>query len=329
MAHAFRLRLLLVAIGAAGGLAVAQQPSVPDPAAPGNTLATILATLEANVVSYDRSVPSFFCSEHANSQMEPTPDAGGVRRTLIDSTFRVRRLTEADGQITFKESRSLKSIDGKPPPPDSGSDIEESSSLIGPVAVFGVFSNGLTLVTAKGEACFRYRLRQQRKARPGDRIVIEFEELPPRQRAEGCPTNGKISGRAFVSPDTVRLVRLETKTRDHLSEEGVRETWDWAVDYAPVALSGKTYWMPAAIHSKAVRDQADAPGVVVSSGGGGRRGGGSTPTMGAPVGRPLTYTLDAKYSDYHLLTVSSRIVPVTGAGESSAPDPAPALPPDQ
>ncbi len=311
MAHAFRLRLLLVAIGAAAALAMAQQPSVPDaipvpalsteirPA--GNTLDSILAALE----------------------MEPAPDPGGMRRTIIESTFRVRRSVGADGQAAFQESRSLKSIDGKPPPPGA----DESSELIGPVAVFGVFSYGMDLVSAKGEACFRYRLHPPRKGRPTERIVIEFEDLPARERNAGCPSNGKLSGRAFVNPSTLRMVRLETKASDHTSLEGMKETWNWAVDYAPVTLSGKTYWMPSAIHSKSVRDEADGPGVVVSNGGGGRRGG-STTTMGSSVGRPLTYTLEARYSDYHLLTVSSRIVPVTGAGESSAPDPNAPPPPD-
>jgi hypothetical protein len=83
--------------------------------------------------------------------------------------------------------------------------------------------------------------------------------------------------------------------------------------------------MPSAIHSKSVRDQTDAPGVIVS--GGGRRGG-STTTMGAPAGRPLIYTLEARYSDYHLLTVSSRIVPVTDADRNTAPDPTPTPTPD-
>ena len=333
MAHAFRLRLLLVAIGAAPGLAMAQQPSVPTaipvpdlsaeikPA--DNTLGSILAALDANVAGYSHTVPSFFCSERVDSEMEPAPDPGGVRRTIIDATFRVRRSTDADGHPTFKESRSLKSIDGKPPPPGA----DEGPELIGPVAVFGVFSYGMDLVSGKGEACFRYRLHPPRKGRPTDRIVIEFEDLPARERSVGCPSNGKLSGRAFVNPSNLRMVRLETKASDHTSLEGMKETWNWAVDYAPVTLSGKTYWMPSAIHSKSVRDEADGPGVVVSNGGGGKRGG-STTTMGSSVGRPLTYTLEARYSDYHLLTVSSRIVPATGAGENSAPDPIPTPPPD-
>jgi hypothetical protein len=333
MAHAFRLRLLLVAIGAAAGLAMAQQPSVPDavpvPAIssdtnPANsTLDSILAALDANVASYSHTVPSFFCSERVDSEMEPAPDPGGMRRTIIESTFRVRRSAGTDGQAAFQESRSLKSIDGKLPPPGA----DESSELIGPVAVFGVFSYGMDLVSAKGEGCFRYRLRPPRKGRPTDRIVIEFEGLPARERSAGCPSNGRLSGRAFVNPSDLRMVRLETKARDHTSLEGMKETWDWAVDYAPVTLSGKTYWMPSAIHSKSVRDEADGPGVVVSNGGGGKRGG-STTTMGSSVGRPLTYTLEARYSDYHLLTVSSRIVPVAGAGENSPPDAGPTPPPD-
>jgi hypothetical protein len=330
MTRAFRLRLLLVAIGAATRLAMAQQPSAPD-ASPAptlsrdtkpasNTLDSILAALDANVASYSRSVPSFFCNERVDSEMEPAPGPGGTRRAVIDATFRVRRSTDADGHTTFKESRSLKSIDGKPPPADA-----DSSGLIGPVAVFGIFSYGINLVSASGEACFRYRLHPRRKNHPGDTIVIDFEDLPQRERAADCPSNGELSGRAFINPSNLRMLRLETKTRDHTSVEGIKETWDWKVDYAPITLSGKTYWMPTAIHSKSVSDEAAGPGVAI--GGGGRRGGGSTATMGPSAGRPLTYTLEARYSDYHLLTVSSRIVPVTDADSAPAPNPPP--PPDR
>jgi hypothetical protein len=319
-------RPLSAAILLAAGLAIplrlpAQAPERPSPqTAEGrptdNDLDGILAALEANVADYSHSVPSFLCKEHVVSEMEPMPNPTGFVDTTTESIFRIFRAPGADGQSHLHESRVLQTVDGKPPRKDSD---DETSALEGPMSVVGIFSGGLNLVSASGKACFRYKLHPARRGRPADRDVIEFEDLPPQQRDPSCPYTDKISGRAFVELESMRVVRMETKMRDHPTPLGFTETWDWAIDYAAVTLGGKTFWMPATIHSRAVPNPSAAADATSSSGGG-RRGGGAS---GSSRGSPLTYTLDAKYTDYHRMNVVSRIVPASVADEKPVPEPAP------
>ena len=281
-------------------------------------LESLLAALEEHVQDYAHSVPSFLCKEHVVSEMEPTPTPGGSTRIVTDSVFRVRRTLEPDGQTTLKESHALQAVDGKPAPADA---TEETAQLIAPMAVFGIFSNGLSLVAAPAQECFRFKLHPARPGHPKDRIAIEFDELPPQQRASDCPTNGSISGRAQVDQASLRVLRLDTKTRDHINQQGFRETWEWGIDYAPVALSGKTFWMPTTIRSRAIPDPVAAQDFTAVTN---RRSGGSTLTNTSS--RPLTYNLNAKYTDYHLLNVVSRVVP-EGEVEKLLPRPETAPPP--
>jgi hypothetical protein len=305
--------------------APAQSAPSGDTKAADDTLDSILAALEANVADYSHSVPSFLCKEHVVSEMEPVSNAFGFLRTVTDSIFRVRRTIDSDGQGHLDESRVVTAVDGRPPPASVTEETAELNPLNAPMSVFGIFSGGLNLVSTFGKACFRYKLHPARKGHPGDKIVIDFESLPVRERDSVCPYTEKISGRAFIQPSAMRVVRMEAKMLDHEMRPGLKETWDWTIDYAPVMLGGKSFWMPTDIHSKAVPNSG-ADTAPSSGGGTGRRGGGTTINPGQ---MPLpTYTLEAKYSDYHRLTVVSRIVPATGGDDTSAPEPGPAPPPD-
>jgi len=282
------------------------------------SLDSILAALDANVGDYGRSVPSFLCKEHVVSEMEYTSNAAGFRRTITDSIFRVRRSSGADGLVHIDESRVLTAVDGKPPPPEAA---EETTEFNAPMSVSGIFSGALNLVSIYGKKCFRFKVHLPRKGHPDDRIVIDFDNLPLRERDPACFYTDNISGHAFIQPSSMRVVHMEAKMRDHEMMPGVRELWEWAIDYAPVTLGGKIFWMPATIRSKAVPNSET---VSTLTPGTGRRGGGTTGSMQTS---PPTYKLQAKYADYHRLNVVSRIVPVTGDDDQRAPEPAPALAP--
>jgi hypothetical protein len=66
--------------------------------------------------------------------------------------------------------------------------------------------------------------------------------------------------------------------RIHSGEVGV---WNISIDYAPVSFVGQIFWMPITITSTA------------------------TPT---DVYTPTIYSFSARYSDYHKLEVTSRIL---------------------
>jgi hypothetical protein len=316
--NALALGMQVCALAPGGNNAATQSgPEAAKPAA----MDAILAALDANIASYDHSVPSFLCNEHVVSLLQPTYGVAGYQRTITDSVFRIRRTTTADDHTSLQESRLVKAVDGRPIAKSTTTDASEDTTMLGgPMSVFGIFSGGLSLVSTPAKICFRYHLHPQRKNHPGDKIVIEFENLPLKERAAPCPFGDQTSGRATINPATMRVVRLEAKLREYELRPGEKETWEWKIDYSPVVLSGMTFWMPSVIRSTAVPNVvAEAPGATNTSG---RRGGlGATmSTQPASQSPPFTYSLIANYSDYHLLNVTSRIIEVTGDEDTSAPE---------
>jgi len=221
----------------------------------------------------------------------------------------VRRSDVSETSPRVIESRVVKLVDGKP--------AGDTSKLNSPASVFGIFSYGLRIVSSSNKDCFHYRMRPVRKGRTPDNIVIEFEELPQDERAAHCPYDPFMSGRATVKSSSMRVTRMEVKTRNYEVVPGVTGTWEWSIDYAPVQLSGKTFWMPAKIRSQATTDGAP-DSIATNTGGGGRRGGG-TNTITSNAKPALTYSVAAKYSDYHLLNVVSKII-IPGKDDGGEPE---------
>jgi hypothetical protein len=78
-----------------------------------------------------------------------------------------------------------------------------------------------------------------------------------------------------------QIVRLEQKRPRHDQSSGIPVSWSWFIDYAQVAMDVKHFWLPKTISSTA------------SSLDGGR----------------FNWSFLATYSSYHLMTVTSTILP--------------------
>jgi hypothetical protein len=242
------------------------------------TLDSILQRLESNLLHYHTMVPSFFCDEHSISGLV----GPGMRRTITDSTFRLKRVTGSDGKITLTESREIKTINGR---------TAHGEDLAGPVFFQGAFSGGLSLVSISQEVCMRYTL-QPIKPYATDPYIVEFSSVLVQQRPSGCLLQEEGAGRVFIDRDTMQVKRIELTAPHHTIVPASRTqsklvgSWTVAVDYAPVELDDQTLWMP-----KDISSQARAVGYGV-------------------------WTFVAEYSDYHKLEVTSHILPPS---EASAP----------
>jgi hypothetical protein len=276
-------------------------------------LDSILQRLDANLRDYETGVPSFFCKEHALSELQLGADTSTYRRTVADSTFRVHRTSDPGQPVQLQESRIVNVIDGKP-------QTNDAAQIDSPLAVFGVFSGALKLVSTSSRACFQYRLHPPRKSAP---ITIDFSSLPAKDRAPGCQYTEKTSGKALIDPATMRVVHIETRTSDHEILPSLLGDWDWSIDYARVALNGKTFWLPSTIRSTATPESTNStaegapatPARITTAS--------NTPpstTMSSKAAP--TYHLLETFTGYHLLTVESRILPAT-----ADPAPNPAAPP--
>jgi hypothetical protein len=266
-------------------VSTAQTP--PDTAA----LTALLAHLQDNINNFNHTLPSFFCNEHIVSKITSGPAIGGSHRTIVDATFRIRRADDpkdpddADDSrdnVTqrnqLQESRVLTMINGK-------STAGEKTSANAPFSVFGLFSGALSRVSTAGTACFSYQLHPARPGHKRDKIEIDFATLP-QQMLTRCPYKETASGRAFIDPTSLQVVSLENMTVD------ANGTWNYVIDYAPVALGGKTFNLPTTITS------TDSNPVHIQG----------NLALRQPASTLATYHLVSRYTNYHLRTVTSRII---------------------
>ena len=225
------------------------------------TLGEILKRLQENLDQYDSSVPSFFCDERVLTASPRAPM--GYGGTVTDSTFLLKRIPRPDDQVILRESREVKKVNGKPVTGDS---------IGGGMLFVGAFSNGLALVSLSQQACMDYTLTSNK-----DPILVEFASVAADKRPADCRMQEDISGSAVIDPETMQVTRMQFHAPHHMigTEMG---WWDVTVEYAPVELDGKTFWLPKRIYeSMAVRR--------------------------------ASWSYDASYRKYHLMEATSRILP--------------------
>ena len=83
---------------------------------------------------------------------------------------------------------------------------------------------------------------------------------------------------------------VEASIPDHEITPGVIGLWTWSIDYAPVVLDRKIFWMPKTVQSHAVADD-----------------------------RRAAWSFTATYTNYHKLEVNSHII--TDLGNAPSPPP--------
>jgi hypothetical protein len=280
-----RLQMLLllgVLVGLGGVRVGFAQLGAPHPDAPGQpralSLEDVLENLQANLHHYRQTVPDLYCSERVESRME---GRGTHLKTVTEATFRLRKRKLEDGTIQFDESRVLRRVDGRP----VAADVEK---LSGPAILSGVFSTGLDIISEGERGCYEYTLRAG--GQTGDRqaadkavagkILVEFKDLPPGERERACVPFENSHGYAVIDPESMHVVVLEKTTPDYGRIPGMKGEWTWTVEYGPVELLDKTFWVPKTIQSVSVTKD-----------------------------HTYTWTFDATYEDYHLFHAESRIVP--------------------
>jgi hypothetical protein len=277
--------VIAIAVGVRAG--TAQQAANPEQKTATPKLEEILQRLQENLDQYDTGVPSFFCDEHVVSTIIPDPKH---ESSVTDSTFRLKRALDPalEGSTILEESRDVKMVNGQPATGDT---------VGGPAYLRGAFSNGLAMVSADQQACMRYTLRPIKQNKPGDAITIQFASVPARVRPSTCGMQEDVSGRVQIDPVTMQVTHLEFTAPRHfigttnnptyygprLEANWIVGRWDVTVEYAPVVLDGKSFWLPTKISDKMRSD------LVINR-----------------------WSYDATYSNYHKLEVTSRILPSDG-----------------
>jgi hypothetical protein len=248
------------------------------------TLDEILQRLENNLHDYDTKVPSFFCDEHVVSYVYP---GNRQQNTITDSVFRLKRVLQPDHTSSLEESRSVNTVNGKAP---------TSQDLSGPTVLSGAFEGGLAVVSLSQRYCMNYKLDRIRTDRPPASYVVRLStDLNPPKPAD-CLLQESTKGQAILDPATLEITRLELTTPHHVIFSGLEPGSGYeqlkgerlvTVDYAPVQLDNRVFWMPATITSRV--------------------------SAGANTFHPTTWSFKATYRNYHKLEVTSRILPADNA----------------
>ncbi len=273
-----------------------QQPvtqSASDPAT-----GQLLLRVWNNVLGYLSSIPNVFADEHVvssvtspykplskqavhDSEMDSTIDS------TVDSIFRLKRVSTDGKTADLVESREVKYVDHHA--------AAKGQSLTGPALLIGAFSRAPNVLAPQFEDCYDYRLLPNMRRKPGDSIlflhadvrVLEYALKSPPPAGVQCPAPEQTTGRVFIDPSSMQIVRLEQRRPRHDEGSGRMIDWSWSIDYARVMMDGKQFWLPKTISSKA------------ASLDGGR----------------FKWSFLATYGNYHLMTVTSTILPTANSSQ--------------
>ncbi len=242
---------------------LARQPAAPP------TLDQVLTGVHNNFLAYLATVPNLIADEHVISSLRR--GSGALMETgggTTDSIFRVRRGAIKDHMVELIESREAK-----------GNHSGEQT-VNGPSVAVGLFSYGAEDFSPDLKHCYDYRLESKpQQLRKALVVVVDYALKEKIEPNSNCPVTEPVSGRAFVNPDTMQILRVEQTLPKHDVFQGKIGTWSWSVDYGLTNLDGKTFWLPNTISAKSVL----------------------IPHM--------EWSFVATYSNYHLLAVHSTILP--------------------
>jgi hypothetical protein len=251
-----------------GQVVAAESPGVTA----SQNLPAILQNLEANAEAYLRMIPSFYCDEHAIAGV-----VQDVHRKLTeaDSTFELKRTADPSGKTVLNESREVKLINGHPSP-GAGFSVQGMPQ--------GVFSGSLPLVSLRQQSCMHYSLLPVSPEHP-DSYTIRFTSPAAKPLRAECGLPEEATGRVTIDRASLEITRVEFTAPNHPIEwfgnqPVVSGNWRVFVDYAPVQLEGKTFWLPSRIISE------ETDGIS-------------------------TWKFDGYYRNYHKLEVTSRVIPPT------------------
>jgi len=218
------LGLLLVALSSACAL-----QSTPK-------LEQILPRIQDHVKEFELSLPDFICDERITSRELMAGTV--IHETVIDSTFRGTQ--NKDGKDKpFTEWREIHTIDGRPAP--------KGQQLTGPFFFGGGFSSILDAIfSVKNAQYFSYKVIGTEKVDEDAAVVIKFETKKGQkallhQEMFGSQITLKGSGKAWIDPASMNVVRLELQYLDPPVPEGVLVV---RVDYAEAVINEKKFWMP-------------------------------------------------------------------------------------
>ncbi|WP_353072999.1 hypothetical protein [Tunturiibacter gelidiferens] len=235
---------------------------------PAPALDQILSRVEANTEQYKATVPSFLCDERISSQ--EIRDGKLKHETTVEALFRVTRSASPAGSL--EESREVRSVNGK---------LSSGKKLDMPISFNGGFSGALAkFLSADRRECFDYGADPASPAPPGtEAFTFTAREAAAKQPA--CVSIQPGTTGKFVVDASMQVTHIE-RTVPHPIGKDQTVLGTASVDYAPVTLNGRSFWLPSTIIAF------------------------TTETT-----KTNAFRFTAKYTNYHRFAASSTILPTT------------------
>ena len=281
-------------------LLVLPPQAIPQQPAGQPTLDQVLRRLENNFNVYLHSIPSLFADEHVVSSM--SINARPTLNSTTDSIFRLRPSVEGK-LVDLQESRQVRLVDHQPATPDQ--------VLAGPTILRNAFSSAPGFLLPQLKPCYDYQLHPGKRLHRNLAHILDYSLKFPLPPGAVCPVTEPHQGRAYLDPASLQIVRFEQLRRSHEIAPRTIGSWEWFIDYQPVTLNGKTFWLPKTIISRSWGDVD--PSQQADAGSGTSNSRGSSPRSSGRQVQRQDWSFVATYRNYHLLTVTSKIVPTVEA----------------
>lgn len=194
----------------------------------------ILSQIEVNTELYNVTVPSFVCNEHIVSQ---EVHEGKIKRDItVDAVFSVTRSTAKAN--TVEESREVKLVDGKPAP---------GKNITMPLSFSGGFSGALNkFLSSDHRLCFEYAADASTPS-PEGRAAFTFVAKPASAGDPQCASiQPGTTGRFTVDTASMQVTHIERTVQNPVGKDRT-VLGTAAVEYAPVILNAKSFWLPTTI----------------------------------------------------------------------------------
>ena len=210
----------------------AHGPPTTEEAPSGKDWPLILARVRSNALAYSAQLPDFICKQTTRQFIRTVAPTVGWK---IAGSF-MAELSYYDR----KEHYEILSVNRKPAP--AGTTIENLGGGLS-IGEFGSALRGLFEHRTQAE----FELIGLKKINGLETLCIAFKVSQERSKRFITVNDRTIMtayrGRCWVNPDTYEVVRLEKKAVDIPRTFPVTQ-FDMTVDYAPVTISGASYWLP-------------------------------------------------------------------------------------
>jgi hypothetical protein len=216
-----------------------------SPSSSAQSIDEVLVGISKNVKQFQELLPDFVCNEKITSTQF---DSGRViKQKIVESIFTGVQQSSEEKQIrfSFTESREVLSIDGRAVP--KGTQLPKL-----PYRLSGGFGSLLiTTFAAENLEFHNYSIGDSIKSENTNALLVRFSTKEGQQKlrsvVQGTRFFSKDVGAAWIDRTSFEVIRLQRQSLN-LPSDLTRSTT--TVDYGPVSIDERTFWIPMRIRAE-------------------------------------------------------------------------------